>query len=143
MTVNLTRLNGKVQFQADNGEGNTLLIDGAPRVGGEGLGFRPMQVALAALASCSVMDLVHILKRQREDLRDIRVTAEGDREEGAVPSPFTAVRLHYHVYGALDESKVRRAVQLAVEKYCSVVEMMKESVDISWDYSIHPAEPAS
>lgn len=138
MTVRLTRLNGKVHFQADNGEGNTLLIDGAPRVGGEGLGFRPMQVALAALASCSVMDLVHILQRQREDLRDIRVTADGDREDGAVPSPFTAVRLHYDLYGAVDEDKARRAVQLAVEKYCSVAEMLKQTVDISWDFTIHP-----
>jgi putative redox protein len=59
--IELHRINDRVHFQAVNPDGNTIEIDGAKRVGGEGAGFRPMQLALAAVASCSVMDLVPIL----------------------------------------------------------------------------------
>ena len=139
MNVELRRVNRAVHFEASNGEGCVVSVDGTPALGGENLGFRPMQLALAALASCASMDVGPILAKQRQELRDIRVTAAGERGEGE-PSPFLAVNLHFDLYGRLDEKKVRRALDLAVHKYCSVGAMLRGNVDISWSVEIHEGE---
>lgn len=139
MNVELRRVNRAVHFEASNGEGCVVSVDGTPALGGENLGFRPMQLALAALASCASMDVGPILAKQRQELRDIRVSAAGERGEGE-PSPFRAVNLHFDLYGRLDEKKVRKALDLAVHKYCSVGAMLRGNVDISWSVEIHEGE---
>ena len=139
MNVELRRVNRAVHFEASNGEGCVVSVDGTPALGGENLGFRPMQLALAALASCASMDVGPILAKQRQELRDIRVTAAGERGEGE-PSPFRSVNLHFDLYGRLDEKKVRKALDLAVHKYCSVGAMLRGNVDISWSVEIHEGE---
>ena len=139
MNVELRRVNRAVHFEASNGEGCVVSVDGTPALGGENLGFRPMQLALAALASCASMDVGPILAKQRQELRDIRVSAAGERSEGE-PSPFRSVNLHFDLYGRLDEKKVRKALDLAVHKYCSVGAMLRGNVDISWSVEIHEEE---
>lgn len=139
MNVELRRVNRAVHFEASNGEGCVVSVDGTPALGGENLGFRPMQLALAALASCASMDVGPILAKQRQELRDIRVSAAGERGEGGA-SPFRAVNLHFDLYGRLDEKKVRKALDLAVHKYCSVGAMLRGNVDISWSVEIHEGE---
>lgn len=138
MKITLDRVNDRVHFRATNPEGLTVDIDGAPRVGGEGAGFRPMQLVLAAHAGCTAMDLVPILEKQRQRLDDISIEITGERDDG-VPSPFTAINVHYRLTGRIDEAKARRAVDLAVNKYCSVGEMLKHSVEITWSLEIVPA----
>ena len=138
MRVTLKRMNKAVHLRADNGLGNFVDADGAEKVGGEGKGFRPMQLVLAALASCTTMDLVPILEKQRQRLDDLEITVTGERPD-TVPSPFSSIHLHYDLYGEIDEGKAARAVELAVTKYCSVGEMLKQSVDITYDFSINPA----
>ena len=135
MKIRLHRVNDRVHFQAANADGNTIEVDGAERVGGEGAGFRPMQLALAALASCSVMDLVPILEKQRQVVDDVDIEATGERVDGT-PSPFSAINLHYILTGGIDEKKAQRAVELAVYKYCSVGEMLKATVDITYSFEV-------
>ncbi len=142
MSIALRRVNAAAHFEATNGDGNTVSIDGAAAVGGENLGFRPMQLALTALASCAGMDVAPILAKQRQRLRDMRVTATGERGDGT-PSPFTAIHLHFDLYGALREAPVRKALDLAVHKYCSVGAMLEGAVDITWTVDIHGEEDAS
>jgi putative redox protein len=137
MQVELQRVNDKVHFQAKNPDGNTIEIDGSERVGGEGAGFRPMQLILAGIASCSSMDLVPILAKQRQLLDDLRIIVSGERPD-TVPSPFSSITLRFELFGEIDEEKARRAVELSVEKYCSVAEMLKQSVDISWEVAVNP-----
>ena len=137
MKVTVKRINDKVHLRADNGMGNTVDADGSEKVGGEGKGFRPMQLVLAAIASCTTMDLVPILEKQRQRLDDLSITVTGERPD-TVPSPFSSIHLHYDLFGEIDESKAARAVELAVTKYCSVGEMLKQSVDITYDFSINP-----
>ncbi len=141
MKVNFARVNDRVHFRVTNPEGNTIDVDGAPRVGGEGGGFRPMQLVLAAIASCATMDLVPILEKQRQRLDDISIEVTGERGEG-VPSPFTAINIHYELTGDIDDGKARRAIELAVYKYCSVGEMLKATVDITYSFVIHKGKPA-
>jgi putative redox protein len=137
MKVTLNRMNDKVHFRAISPDGHSIDIDGAPRVGGENAGFRPMQLVLAAHAGCTAMDLVPILQKQRQQLDDVTIEIRGERAEGT-PSPFTTITIHYNLYGEIEEAKARRAVELAVNKYCSVGEMLKHSVDVSFTFSINP-----
>jgi putative redox protein len=135
MKVSLNRANTKVHFVARNEDGNEIHIDGAPKVGGEGAGFRPMETLLAALAGCASMDVVEILRKQRAGLEDLKIDVHGQRPD-TTPSPFSAIHLHFTVVGPVDEAKASRALDLAVNKYCSVGEMLKQSAEISYSYEI-------
>jgi putative redox protein len=139
MEITVERVNKKVHLRAHNGTGNTVDVDGSETVGGEGQGFRPMQLVLAAIASCSTMDLVPILEKQRQQLDDLKITVTGERPD-TVPSPFSKIHLHFDLYGTIEEAKAARAVELAVTKYCSVGEMLKQTVDITYSHTIHPAD---
>jgi putative redox protein len=140
MEIIVERVNKKVHLRAQNGAGNTVDVDGSERVGGEGKGFRPMQLVLAAIASCSTMDLVPILEKQRQELDDLKITVTGERPD-TVPSPFSKIHLHFDLFGRIDEAKAARAVELAVTKYCSVGEMLKQTVDITHSFTINPENP--
>ncbi len=131
MRVTLSKV-GPAAFEAEGGSGGKLVVDGAPSMGGEGRGMRPMELLLAAIASCSAMDVVAILKKQREPLEDLRIEIEGERAEG-VPAPFTHMKLIFIARGAVDEHKLKRAVTLSVEKYCSVRATLAPHVEVRFE----------
>ncbi|MDQ3032600.1 MAG: OsmC family protein [Myxococcota bacterium] len=131
MSVTLEQV-GAAAFAAEAASGGTVVIDGAPAIGGEGRGMRPMELLLTAIASCSAMDVVSILRKQREPLEHLRIEIEGARAD-STPSPFTRVRIVFVARGSVDEHKLRRAVSLSVEKYCSVRATMSGDVDVQWD----------
>ncbi|AHC15595.1 OsmC family protein [Salinispira pacifica] len=135
MKIQLERMNNGVHFQARNESGASLDIDGSPSVGGENKGMRPMETVLAGLAGCSAMDLVSIIKKQRMILNDCKIDVEAERADG-VPSPFTKIHLHYRLFGSLEEEKTRRAVDLAVDSYCSVAVMLEKSAEITHSFEI-------
>lgn len=132
LSVRLDRI-GTAAFEATAiDSGGTLVVDGSPEIGGEGRGMRPMELLLSALASCSAMDVVSILRQQREPLESLRIEIEGDRKD-ATPAPFTAVRLVFVANAQVDAHKLERAVKLAVEKYCSVGATLDPSVAVTWE----------
>ena len=133
MKVVLERI-GHAAFEATAGSGGKLVVDGSPEIGGENRGMRPMELLLSAVASCSAMDVVHILvNKQKQPLEGLRIEIEGQRADG-VPAPFTSMHLVYIAKGAgVEDSKLQRAVQLAVEKYCSVSETLDDAVKITWE----------
>src|SRR4051812_36888715 len=136
MKVTLERV-GHAAFQATAGSGGTLVVDGSPDIGGEGRGMRPMELLLSAMASCSAMDVVHILvNKQKEPLEGLRIEIEGERPN-AVPAPFTRMKLIFIAKGNVDEHKLQRAVSLAVEKYCSVRASLG-GVEITWEARREP-----
>jgi putative redox protein len=96
-----------------------------------------MQMVLAALGSCSSIDVIHLLNKQRQPLDDIQIKVTAQRAEDQVPAVFTDIQVHYHVFGDLDESKVEKACRLSMEKYCSVSKMLEKSVNITWSYQIN------
>ena len=136
MQVNLERINDAVLFKAENESGNVLKIDGNEKIGGVGGGFRPMQLLLAGIGGCSALDAVSILKKQKQDLKGVEILVTGDRIKGKTPSVFSEIHLHYILTGDLEEKKVARALQLAVEVYCSVGEMLGKTANITYDYEI-------
>lgn len=124
MKISLTRKNDAVHFEGSAASTDvTVHIDGSPEIGGEGLGVRPMELVLMALGSCSALDLVSILKKQRQQVDDIRIDVEGQRRE-AVPHIFTAIHLSFQLQGTIDPVKAEKAAELAVKKYCSVHDML-------------------
>ena len=136
MKITLKRLNEAVHFEAANEEGQSVQMDGGPDIGGEGLGMRPMQLVLAALASCSSIDVVVLLKKMRQPLKDLQVEVDGQRAVEEVPAVFRKIHMKFLLGGALDEEKVKKAISMSVEKYCSVAKMLEKTAEITWEYQI-------
>jgi len=138
MKVELQRLNQAVHFEAKGSATDIKVhIDGSPEIGGEGLGVRPMEMVLMALASCSSLDLISILKKQRQPLEDLKVDVEAKRKD-AIPSVFTSIHMIFKFKGALDLQKVEKAAELAVKKYCSVHDMLAAGgVEITYSVEIN------
>lgn len=136
--IELKRLNDAYHMEATNESGATLHLDASPDMGGQNKGMRPMQIVLTALGGCGVIDVISILKKQKQDLKDIQVTVTGERENVA-PSPYTEANIHFRLYGNLDEEKVSKAISLSVDKYCSVAESLKPQTKITHSFEIIPA----
>lgn len=127
ITIELKRLNDAFHFSAVNEDGVTVHLDSAPGSGGMNLGMRPMQMMLAAMGGCSAIDVIQILRKQRQKLKDIRITVQGEREKDAVPSLYKTVHAHYRLSGDLDPDKVEKAISLSIEKYCSVSQTLEKA----------------
>jgi putative redox protein len=140
MNIKLTRANDRVHFVAHNPEGNEVHIDGSPGIGGDDAGFRPMQLLLASLAGCASMDLVDILRKQRAGMEDVEIEVSGERDANATPQPFTKIHVHFRFFGDVDKAKAERALDLAMNKYCSVGEMLRKAATIEYDYEITAAK---
>jgi putative redox protein len=130
-TVRLEQI-GAAAFESTALGGGTLLVDGSPDIGGEGRGMRPMEVLLAAVASCSAMDVVNILRKQRQAIEKLAIEIEGIRAD-AVPSPYTQIKLVFTAHGTVENDKLQRAVGLAVEKYCSARASLDPAIQITWE----------
>lgn len=137
MEINLRRLDDAFHMEATNDTGNTVETDGSPGIGGHNKAMRPMQMLLASLAGCSSIDVIYILKKQRQPLDDIKINIKGERSDGPAPNLFTNIHVHYDLYGALKEEKAEQAVRLSMEKYCSVSKMLEKGATITWSYKIH------
>ena len=98
--------------------------------------MRPMEMVLSALGSCSGIDVIHLLRKQRQPIEDIQMTITAEREKDKTPSLFTDIHVHYRLYGQLDEKKVERAVSLSMEKLCSVKLMLDKAVKITWSWEV-------
>ncbi|HKV75500.1 MAG TPA: OsmC family protein [Gemmatimonadales bacterium] len=136
MKVTLTRANDAVHFEARTESGALLHIDGAPSVGGQGLGARPMETVLTALGGCSAIDVVSILTKQRESIAEMVVTVDGERDPDATPSLFRSIHVHFSVSGPSDADKVARAVSLSMEKYCSVARILEGTATITFSHEL-------
>jgi putative redox protein len=116
---------------AEGGSGHTFTMDGAPEVGGRNLGSRPMEVVLMGMGGCTAIDVVSMLKKQRQDIEGIEVSLVAERAHEH-PMVFTSVKLVYTVRGRkLNKALVERAVSLSDEKYCSATAMIRKSADVS------------
>jgi putative redox protein len=123
-------------FLGEAGSGHSIVMDGSPESGGRNAGFRPMELLLVGLAGCTAFDVVLILRRGREDVADCTVEVSAER---AVEDPkvFTRIHLDYRVKGKnLSEAKVKRAVELSKEKYCSASIMLGKSAEMSYAYTV-------
>lgn len=137
MKVELKRVNDAVHLEASSPSSIVKVdIDGSPEIGGEGLGVRPMELVLMALGSCSSLDFISILKKQKQYIHDFSLSVEGERRE-QVPHIFTRIHISFNLTGTIDPGKAERAAELAVKKYCSVHDMLEAGgVEITYSVDI-------
>ena len=137
----IIRWAGDVRFDAESGSGHTIVLDGPPEYGGTNQGPRPMELLLLGVGGCSSFDVVHILKKARQDVTDCVAHLEAERAD-AVPAVFTRIHLHFVITGRnLKEAQVKRAVELSAEKYCSASIMLgKAGVAITHSHEVKEAE---
>lgn len=134
--IELSRLNDGFHMEAENEQGNTVQMDASPDIGGTNQGMRPMQLLLAAMGGCSSIDVINILKKQKQPLKDIKVTITGEREKDAVPSLYTEVHAHFKLFGNLDPDKAQKAVSLSIDKYCSVAKTLEKTAKVTYSIEV-------
>lgn len=130
MSVHTVTWDGDFRFTGTTPDGRRSAF-GPPADKG-GTAPTPMEMVLHALAACTAWDVVSILQRMRLPLEGLRVEIEADRADEH-PRVFTAIRLRYVVRGDLPENKVRRAVELSANKYCSVSAMLKSTATVTYE----------
>jgi len=135
--VTLSRVDDKFHFLGTNSAGNTLHLDTGPEEGGSGKGVGPMQAVAMALGGCSGIDVVIVLNKQRQDLQKFDTTITYERADHQTPALFTNLHVHYELEGNLDKDKVRRAVDLSINKYCSVAKILEKTAPITVSWSIN------
>ena len=136
--VELERVNGAFGFEARDANGHSVKIDTSPETGGENFGVRPMQLLLMGLGGCSGIDILYILKKQRQNVTDFRMRLEGEREPGKDPSLWKKIDLVFELKGKIDKDKAEKAVALSMEKYCSVSETLKRAgATLNWKVVIN------
>lgn len=134
--IELNRLNSGFHLEAVNDKGNTVYIDASPDIGGENKGMRPMQLLLSSLGGCSAIDVINILRKQKQTLEDIKVTVTGEREKDAVPSLFVSAHIHFRLFGDIDHDKAGKAVSLSVDKYCSVAKILEKTAKVTHSFEV-------
>jgi putative redox protein len=130
------RWTGNVSFEGVADSGYPVRMDGPPEFGGQGGGARPMEVVLIGMGGCTSFDVIHILKKGRQDITDC--VAEIDAERAPVdPKVFTKIHIHFKVTGRqLDPKRVANAIELSATKYCSASIMLAKTAAITHDYEI-------
>ncbi len=136
--VSLKRKNGDFGFEAVDANGHTMTTDTSAEHGGVNSGIRPMQTLLIALGACSAIDVVAILKKQKQTIEDFTMEVEGEREAGKEPSLWKTINMTFNLKGQIDKDKAQRACSLSIEKYCSVAETLRRAgAEIMWTVSVN------
>lgn len=122
--------------------GHTVIMDAAPEVGGTNEGPRPMELVLVALAGCTAMDVLSILRKKRQPLEGFAMEVRGERAPDH-PKVYTEIDLLYILKGNVDPQAVVRAIELSATKYCSVSAMLRSTARIRYRYRIEPSIPGA
>lgn len=132
------RWSGDLSFVGTSASGHSVVMDSD-----KAIGMSPMEMLLLGTGGCACIDLVLILKKARQNVIDAWVEIGGNRRE-ELPKYFTDIELHFVVKGvAVKEAHVKRAIDLAMDKYCSVSAQMKALADVRTSYEIIEVDPGS
>ncbi len=127
---------GGVRFNADSGSGHRLILEGAPEAGGENGGMRAMEAVLLGMGGCSAYDVVQILRKQKREPASLTIEMDAQRSD-QVPMVFTEIHLKYRVCGdGITQRQVKRAIELSLEKYCSVTRMLASTAEVTYEFEV-------
>lgn len=125
-----TKWMGNMAFESDNPSGLNLSIDASPEDGGNGKGYRPKALMLSALAGCSGLDIAMLIKKMKLKVDSFQIETKANLTDEH-PKYYDKVVITYHFEGSeLEEKKLKRAVDLSVEKYCGVMEMFRKFAEL-------------
>jgi putative redox protein len=135
--IEVNRVDDAYAFEGKDSSGHTARIDGAMEIGGHNSGIRPMQLLLMSLGGCSGIDIVSILKKQRQEVTDFNIVIEGEREKDKVPALWKQVNVTFKFSGNVDADKAKKACALSIDKYCSVAATLRASgCVIDWSVEV-------
>ena len=121
-----TKWLGEMAFESNNPSGHTVRIDAGEENGGSGAGLRPKALMLSGLAGCSGLDVASLIKKMKLEVDDFKIETIANLTDEH-PKYYDSVVIEYHFTGAnLNEEKLKKAVDLSVEKYCGVMEMFRK-----------------
>ena len=130
---------GDMTFVGKSESGHAILIDASVEAGGQNLGPRPTELLLMASAGCSSIDVLSILKKMQQPVHSCEVEVDGTRADDH-PRVFTQVEFHYILTAkpgtTLDAAKVTKAIDLSLEKYCSVSITLAKTATITYRYTL-------
>ena len=125
----------KMAFSAEV-NGHEIVLDAAEKVGGEDRGPRPKPLMMTALAGCTAMDVVSILKKMRVEVDDFNVSVEGDLTEEH-PKHFSKMHVIYEFKGKdLPMEKLKKAVSLSEERYCGVSATYRKAMELTSEIKV-------
>ncbi len=130
MKVSLNRINDNYLFEAKGASEVPVLIDN--KTDEPSKGASPMELLLMGVGSCNAIDIVMILKKQRQEITSYKIDVEGQRKEVRDAKPFEAIHVTLYLEGKIDATKAIRAAQLSFDKYCSVSITLEASVKITY-----------
>ncbi|MGE0386649.1 MAG: OsmC family protein [Gammaproteobacteria bacterium] len=131
---------GGAMFLGETESGHAVVMEGPPDAGGRNLGIRPMELVLTGTGGCTAFDVVNILRKGRQDVRDCRLELTAERA-AEPPQVFTKIHMHFVVSGRdLNPAQVKRAIDLSAEKYCSASIMLGKTAQITRDFEIVQAD---
>lgn len=139
MKITLTRIDDGFNFEAVGQSPQKNYLDAGEDNGGQNKGSRPMEMLLMGLGGCSAIDVIMILKKQKQVIEDLTIEVSGEREEipGTSMKPFTSMHIKFMFKGDIDASKIERAINLSMEKYCSATAQFRGSVEITHSYELN------
>ena len=132
-----TQWKGDMVFESDNPRWDSIMMDASEDFGGTNSGMAPKAMMLSSLAGCSGLDVVSVLNKMRVKIDDFKMIVEGELTDDH-PKYYHKVSVDYHFYGKdLNETKIKNAVDLSVEKYCGVMEMFRQFAGIEIGIHYH------
>ena len=137
--ITIDRVEGEYGFEAKDALGHTVKIDSSIENGGSNYGTRPTQLLLMGLGTCSGIDIVAILNKQKQTIDSFKMHIKGQREKDKIPALWETIHMVFELTGDIDEDKVKRACALSVDKYCTVAETLRRAgAKITWEVRIAP-----
>lgn len=136
MKIQVVRENNLYHFVGKANNQVEIHMDAGEDIGGRNLGVRPMTMLLYGLAGCSGIDLISILNKQKQNVEHIKIVIEAQREINKIPSLFTKIHVCFFLQGNLNNIKIKKALDLTFNKYCSVAQILNKSSKISYSFNI-------
>jgi uncharacterized OsmC-like protein len=115
-------------------------IDASEAIGGSNNGARPMELVLMGLGGCSAIDIISILRKQKQIIEDYEIEINAERYESRTPSIFKKIKVTHILSGEIKEKKLVRAINLSVTKYCSVSHILNPTAEIEYYYKLNSNE---
>ncbi len=135
LKAKITYVNG-MQFVGEADSGHAIVMDGDTEAGGKNTGLRPMELLLVGIGGCSGMDVVSILKKKKQNISGLEINVNGKKAD-SYPKKFTEIDIEFVIRGKdISDEAVKKAVQISMEKYCSVKATLEGSADINFVYKI-------
>jgi putative redox protein len=133
MNLSLSKTKGVFGMELKNERGAIVEMNATPAIGGEEIGFRPMELLAGSLAGCSSIDVLNILQKQKLFPKVFEVKITATRKEDEIPSIFENIHLIFQVSSDIPLEKVEKAVKLSVDKYCSVSKILAPTCEVTWE----------